>query len=360
MAKRRKHITLDDIAKSLKVSRVTVSKALRGHPDISTNMTHRVKKTAEKLGYTPNIIARSLSSRRSHMIGLVVPKIAHSFFGSLIEGVYNTAFDNKYETILTVSQENAERERLHLKTLASMRVDGIIISISQETEDTEQFKRIKSLGIPVLFVDRQPEPPLSGFSSVLVNDREGAVKAVEQAIKAGYRKLGLIGGMRNVNIGSQRVQGFRDALKKNGISLHKEWIVSGGYGKDDGYSALTRMLASGSLPEFVLALTYPIALGIYDAASKLGLRIPEDVDLICFGDNEAGRFNAPPISVIEQPAYELGCRATQLLLEHIADPNPDREDHVVLPTQLVLRKTCISKKGVQSGSTPQPKGVATA
>ena len=142
--------TLDDIAQRVKVSRVTVSKALRGHPDISDKTARLVRKVAEEIGYRPNIIARSLSARRSNMIGLVVPKIAHFFFGSVIEGIYNAAFSNNYETILTVSQENPDRERRHLQTLVSMRVDGIIISVSQGTRDLEIFQCDPETGVPLL------------------------------------------------------------------------------------------------------------------------------------------------------------------------------------------------------------------
>jgi len=358
--KRRKHITLEDIARRLKVSRVTVSKALRGHPDISSEMTKRIQTLANELGYTPNIFARSLSSRRSHMIGFVIPKVAHSFFSSVIEGVYNTAFEHKYETILTVSQENSDREKLHLQTLAAMRVDGIIISISQETQDVERFKRIRKLGIPLVFLDRRPEPPLSGFSSVLVDDRNGAYQAVEQAIKVGYRKLGIIGGGVHVNIGKERLLGFEDAMKEYHLPINPEWVVHGGYGIEDGYSALKLLHSRGTLPEFVLALTYPVALGICEAAKDLGINIPDDIDIICFGDNEAGRFTSPAMSVIRQPAYEIGTRAVQVLLEDIAEPTITREHHVILPTQLVLRDTCTSKRAqAKSGalrSEPSPSG----
>lgn len=344
--KKRRHITLESIAGRLKVSRVTVSKALRGHADISPEMTRRVQKLADELGYTPNIIARNLSARRSHMIGFVVPKIAHSFFGPVIEGVYNTAFARKYETILTVSQENADREKLHLQTLVAMRVDGIIISISQGTRDVEQFKRIRRLGIPVVFVDRRPEPPLAGFSSVLVDDRDGAYRAIEHAIRIGYRKLGIIGGSDIVNIGNERLRGFTEAMKDNHLPVRTEWVVRGGYGMDDGYAALKHLHGKGTLPECILAMTYPVALGICEAAKELGIRIPEDIDIICFGDSDAGRYMSPAISVICQPAYELGARAVQVLLEELAGPEGAQEHHVVLPTQLVLRETCVSRRAV--------------
>jgi LacI family transcriptional regulator, galactose operon repressor len=344
--RKRSHVTLDHIAKRLKVSRVTVSKALRGHSDISAETTARVVKVALELGYTPNIIARSLSSRRSRMIGLVVPKIAHSFFGAVIEGVYDTAFENEYETILTVSQENSDREWKHLQTLISMRVDGIIISISQETQDVSRFKWIRKTGIPLVFIDRKPEPPITGFSTVLTDDHAGAFQAVEHAIKVGYRKIGFVGGSTHINIGKDRLRGFEDAMNEYGVTVHREWIVPGGFGKDDGYNGLKHLFQSNSVPEFILTVTYPVALGVYEAAKDLGLRIPDDLDIICFGDSDVGRFLSPAISAVRQPARELGIRAVQLLLESIADPRVTREHHVLLPTQLVIRETCVEKKAI--------------
>jgi len=346
------HITLNDIAKRLKVSRVTVSKALRGHTDISAETTKRIQKVAAELGYTPSIIARSLSSRRSNMIGLVVPKIAHYFFSSVIEGVYDKAFENHYETILTVSQENAERELKHLKTLVSMRVDGIIISISKETEDLKRFKWIRKMGIPLVFVDRRPEQSMPGFSSVLTDDHDGAYQAVEHALKIGYRKLSFIGGNSNINIGKRRLQGFEDALNEYRIPLNQEWIIPGGYGKEDGYAGLKHLYEQGPLPEFIFAATYPVALGIFEAAKDLGIRIPDDVDIICFGDSDVGRFLSPALSAVRQPTRELGERAVEVLLENLADHEVTREHHVMLPTQLVIRETCSTKKAQTKKAPP--------
>lgn len=343
--KKSTHITLNDIAQRLNVSRVTVSKALNGHTDISQEMTRRVRKVAAELGYTPNIIARSLSSRRTNMIGVVIPKIAHYFFSSVIEGIYDAAFENHYETILTVSQENEERELKHLQTLVAMRVDGIIISISQETQDVKRFHWIRKKGIPLVFLDRKPEQPLTGFSSVLNDDREGAFQAIEQALTVGYRKIGFIGGTPFVNIGKNRLQGFEDAMNEYHIPIRKEWIIQGGFGKDDGYNGLKRLFQQGEdVPEFVFAATYPVALGIYEAAKELGIRIPDDLDIICFGDSDVGRFLSPAISAVRQPARELGVRAVYVLMESINDQEATREHHVLLPTQLVIRETCAAKK----------------
>lgn len=341
--KKTPHITLEDIARQLDVSRVTVSKALRGHPDISSEMTKRVRKAADELGYSPNIIARSLSSRRSNMIGLVVPKIAHFFFGSVIESIYNTAFEHNVETILTVSQENAERERKHLQTLVSMRVDGIIISISQETKDLDIFRWIKQMRIPLLFLDRRPDPPLPGFSSVLVDDRGGTLRAIDHAVAIGYRKLGYIGGSPHINIGKERFAGFALGLEKHGIPLRNEWVIQGGFGRDDGYNGFMQLHRSGELPEFIFAVTYPVALGVYEAAKVLGVRIPNDVDLMCFGDSDVSRFISPSLSCVNQPTLELGSKAVELMLAIIANPDTAGDQHVTVPTDLILRETCVGE-----------------
>lgn len=350
--KKRAPITLDDIARRLKVSRVTVSKALRGHSDISAEMTRKVTETAAKLGYTPDIIARSLSARRSNMIGVVVPKIAHSLLSTLIESIYDAAFDRGIETILTVSQDDPERERKHLQTLVAMRVDGIIISVAQSSTDVGQFTRIRELGIPLVFVDRRPEPPVPGISTVLCDDRGGAYRATEQAIVAGYRAIGIIGGNDHINIGKERRAGFADALRAHALAVNPAWIVEGGYAQEDGYRGLKRLIAGGSLPEAVVAVTYPVALGILEAAAEGGLRIPYDLDIVSFGDLDAGKFLSPALSVVTVPAAQMGTRSVAVLLENIAHPERAHEEHVVLPTQLVIRQTCT--RGPGGGVAPVP------
>jgi LacI family transcriptional regulator len=344
--KRKSLVTLDDIARQLKVSRVTVSKALRGHPDISESTAQAVRRVAEEIGYRPNIIARTLSSRRSNMVGLVVPKIAHFFFGSVIEGVYNAAFSNNYETLLTVSQENPERERKHLQTLVSMRVDGIIISISQGTQNMEVFEWIQKLGIPLMFLDRQPDPCPQGFSSVLVDDHGGAYKAVEHAIHIGYRNIACLGGSPHVNISKNRYLGFEEAMKEHGLPVKKQWVVAGGFGKEAGYDGLLRFHAEKEIPEMVFAMTYPVALGVYEAAKELGLRIPQDLDVICFGDSDVGRVISPALSCVRQPNYELGAKAMELMVRILTAPETARDHHLVLPTDLVLRETCTGKHAI--------------
>ena len=342
---RRQQVTLDDIAKRLDVSKVTVSKALRGHPDISRETTRLVKKIAEELGYSPNYMARNLSSKRTNMIGVVVPKIAHYFFSALIESIYDTAFHNNYEIALMVSQENVERERKHIETLLAMRVDGLIISVTEHTRSSGALEKARDLSVPVVFMDRVLDIP--GTSKITVDDRGGAASAIDFAINVGYSKIGHLAGYQDINIGRMRYEGFLAAMKKHELQINQDWIVYGGFGEDDGYKGFKQILQKDKLPEFIFAVTYPVALGMYAAAEEAGLRIPEDVDVICFGSSGFHRFMKPSLTYVDQPTDILGKTAVELMLEHLKSVDEHQPRQIEVPTRIVQRDTCIRKERVQ-------------
>ncbi len=340
--RRRTQVTLSDIAKEFNVTKVTVSKALRGHPDISAALSKRINALAKEWGYVPNYMARNLSAKQTRTIGVVIPKIAHYFFSTVIEAIYDVAFQNNYEVILTVSQENAEREIKHIQTLLAMRVDAIIISVTQQTKDYEIFKRIRDMGVPLTFMDRVVN--LDGFSHVIVDDYMGGFLATEHAISVGYRKIGHIAGYLHTNIGSERYRGFESAMKKYGVQINSEYVVYGGFGEADGYNGFMKMYNSGKLPDCIFAVTYPVALGMYGAVAELGMKIPDDVDIISFGKSGLNQFLSPPMSYIEQPTTELGKKAIELTLESIRKKEKFVPQTIKLPTNLVLCKTCLRAK----------------
>lgn len=335
---KRLQITLDDIAKQLNVSKVTVSKALRGHPDISKETTRLVKKVAQELGYTPNYMARNLSSKKSNTIGVVVPKIAHFFFGSVIESIYDTAFHNNYEIILTVSQENTEIEKKHIETLLAMRVDGLIVSITQNTRDNAIFDRAIKSGVPLIFMDRVMDIP--GSSTVAVDDRDGTFHAIEHAIKIGYTKIAHLAGYPEINIGLNRYLGFEDAMKQHGLTINPDWIIRGGFGEEFGYNGFMKLYESNNMPEFIFTVTYPVALGVYAAVEELGLKIPDDIDIMCFGNSDVNRFISPSLSCVNQPTDKLGKSSVELMIDQIKNIETFEPQHIVIPTNLILRETC--------------------
>lgn len=334
-------IKLSDIAKKLNVTTVTVSKALRGHPDISAETVKKVKVVAKELGYVPNFMARNLSSKNSKTLGVIVPKIAHFFFSTVIESIYDAAFENGYEIILTVSQENPEREIQHIQTLLAMRVDGLIISVTENTIDYTIFDVIRKSGLPITFIDRII--PLKEFNTIVTDDYHGAFLATEQAIHCGYKKLGTIGGFQHTNIGRDRLKGYKDALRKHRLPVYPERIVLGGFGEQDGYKGFMKLYSSGNLPEFLLAVSFPVALGIYRAVQELGLRIPRDFDMICFGNGGFNQLLTPRLTMVDQPAAALGRAAVELTLENIRNTESFTPKHLKLPTKIIFGETCIKK-----------------
>jgi len=332
-------LTLNDIAQKLNVSAVTVSKALRNHPDISSGTKKLVVDTVEEMGYTPNYMARNLSSKKTNTIGVVVPKIAHFFFGSIIESIYDLAFENNYEIILMVSQENKERERKHIETLLAMKVDGIIVSITQETTEYSVFNKALQRDIPIVFIDRIPN--LDNVNKVYVDDRGGAFSAIEHAIKIGYKKIAHFAGYDEVNIGLQRYLGFEDAMKKYEIPINNDWIFKGGFGEKYGYESFMKLYKNNNLPELIFTVTYPVALGIYRAVNELGLKIPEDIDVICFGDGSEQKYLSPPLSCVDQPTKLIAQNSMNILLDNINNSDSNETKSIEIPTQLILRGTCV-------------------
>jgi LacI family transcriptional regulator len=332
-------VTIGDIASKLKVSNVTVSKALRDGPDISSNMRQRVKDLAREMGYIPNYLARNLSSNHTRTIGVVIPQINHSFYSSIVKAVYDAAFENGYEVILTVSQENSVRELQNIRSLLAMRVEGILISLSQQSTDYSYFQTVIEHGVQLTFMDRSPDS--ENYFKVKVDNIGGAFAATEQAIKVGYRYITHFAGFPHTSVGRERRAGFIEAMRQYNVDIRPEWIITGGFGQSDGYESFMQMYRDRKLPECIFAVDYPVAIGIYEAVRQLGLKIPDDIDLISFGNDPLNTFIHPAMSYVEQPTYQLGRIAFDMTIENIYNKEQAVPRMVTLPTRLVLKDTCV-------------------
>ncbi len=328
-----KKVRLVDIADRLGLTKVSVSKALRDHSDISAETRALVKKTALEMGYTPNLVARSLSSHRSHTLGVVVPKIAHTFFSSVIEAVQEEATRRGYGIVLAVSSEKAALERQHIERLLSMRVDGLLVSVSAEAPDLDIYARVRQMGVPLVFFDRNIGG--LGFGSVTVDDRAAARQAVEHAIGLGHRDIVHIAGTDAVGIGRERRAGYEDALRAHGIPVREELIVKGGFDAWYGYRATRDLLARGVEPRAVFAVTQPVGIGVHGALVEAGLA--GSVYLVSFGDEVISAFAPISNAYVRQPTREMGLRAVAMLVEQVENGvwPAGGEQHEVLGVELV-------------------------
>ena len=327
------HITQSDIAKKLNVTRITVSKALRDHPDISKEMKDKVIRTAEELNYTPNLIAKNLTSRKTFTIGVVIPDLENSFFAYAIDSMIDAAAEKNYNVFVTVSRENQKSETLNIKNLIGMRVDGLLVCISQQTTDIKIFNHIKKINIPLVFFDRQLEG--LDFSCVAFNDMIGAVSALDKIIKEGYTKIAHFAGYSNVSIGKTRSTSFKNALTQNGIEVNPAWIIEGGYEINDGYNSLMKLFKSKKLPEIIFTVNDRVALGVYKAAQEIGINIPDDIGIAAFGFNDTAQMFSPTLSIINQDPRKLGQIATEMLIEKINNENSDMSEQINIDEEFI-------------------------
>jgi len=309
------HITQQDIADKLNVSRITVSKALRNYPDISTEMKERVKKAVEEMGYSPNLIAKQLSLQKTFTLGIVVPDLENSFFAYLVDSIIDTAKEHNYNIILTVSREREVFEKNNIMNLIGMRVDGLLVCVSQETADHKVFEYVRRVKIPLVFFDRAIKE--LHFSYVAFNDKIATLEALNQLISGGFTKIAHFAGYSSTSIGNERCNGYREALINNKIPIREDWIIEGGYEIDDGIRAFEKLKATGELPELILAVNDRVASGAYKAIRKSGLKIPDDIGILGYGLGDTARLFSPTLSVIDQDPRKMGRIAANLLIDEI-------------------------------------------
>lgn len=325
-------VTLSDIAEHLGLTKVSISKALRDHPDISAETKKRVREIAQEMGYTPNRLARSLSTNESGTIGVVIPKIAHNFFADALGGINMLASERGYETILCVSGESEQVEEQHLQTLLSLQVDGLLVSVSQETESLAVFEEILAEEVPLVFFDRALDGVTA--SRVVVDDKSGAYQATDHAIRSGHRTLAHLAGFSHVSIGRDRRQGYEDALADHGRSVDDRLVVEGGFGEMDGYNGMNTLFERGVIPDAIFAVTFPVALGASDAIREQADLSHDDIQVYSFGQHGLNRFFEYPHVSVEQPAEKMGRKAMALLDGEIGGGKSEPTE-ITISTQIV-------------------------
>ncbi|NQT27074.1 LacI family DNA-binding transcriptional regulator [candidate division KSB1 bacterium] len=334
-------VTLKHIAEEVNKTAVTVSKALRNHPDISKKTREEILRVAERMGYTPNLIARKLSSKSTRSIGLIVPHIAHPFFAQSIEAIYDEAHRREYDIILMLTGEDDGLEAQHIQSLLSMQVDGFLISVSETTKDISIFQNILNRGKRLVFFDRVMEG--LDCSRVVCDNYQGTCDLVTFAIKNGYQEIGYIAGYSNNYIGRERRHGFEAAMTNAGLKIHPEWIIEGGFSQKDGYQGFMKLKGNGPLPKLIATVSYNVAMGVMKAIEEAGLTIPNDIDLIAFGDSEFNHFLNPALTVSRLQSREMGRRALDMLIRAI-DLDDSESTEIVVPTELIIHDTGLNKK----------------
>jgi len=293
---------------------------------------------ANELDYHPDSIAQSLKQRKTNLIGVIVPEIRNRFFSAAISGIEDVAYKAGYAIIVSQSNESFERECINIRALISNRIAGLLISISLLTKQDDQFRLLERQNIPFVFFDRVLENYEA--SKVVVDDYNGAFKAVEYLISSGYHRIAHLAGPEHLSVSQYRLNGYKAALKKHEIEFDEKLVITGGLDEEDGYNGLIKLLEINQVPpDVVFAANDPVAIGAFQRIKELGLRIPQDIALLGFCNNPISQLVEPTITTVNQPAHQVGKRAAELLLEQINSPEDFIPRKEVLKTELIIRNS---------------------
>jgi len=326
--------TIYDVARRARVSTATVSRALNGTSAVASQTRERIDRAVRALGYRPNVVARSLVTKVTHTIALLLPDITNPFFPDLVKGVQTLADERGYTVLLCSVAGDASREEEYLEMLSAKQVDGaLLVGLVCGHQTIARFARH---GIPIVSLDRNIDYPRAPI--VQVNHRKGARVATEYLLELGHRGVAHISGPIGLRVSQERLAGYREALNKAGIGYDPGLVVSGNFTEEAGYTGIEALLEAATAFTAVFAANDLAAIGATAALKDRGHRVPEDVSVVGFDDIRLAAYTSPPLTTIRQPTYEMGRRATELLIDAIHSRGSIRRiQPVVFDGELIVR-----------------------
>jgi len=335
--------TIRQIARELGVSTSTVSAVINNSGYVSASMRARIEKVLREADYHPDHIARSLRLRETRTIGLLVPDLGNMFYAQLMRGAEDYLSSTGYRLIVADTRDDWQRQRDYLLVLSGKTTDGVILVPSMATDD--QIASIPQLlrSTPLVYVDRSPLDVQ--VDSVLVDNVRAAYEATEHLLKLGHRRIAIITEPLNLLNAADRLLGYKQALRAQRIPVDPKLIRPGDNTPDSGYWHALEIFKLAHSPTAVLACNNRMLLGMLVALRELGLACPRAVSLIGFDDFDWSPYIDPPLTIVRQPAAQLGAAAAKILLKRIRHPDRDHYEKVLLPTQLVVRQSTSSLRG---------------
>jgi LacI family transcriptional regulator len=309
-----KQTTIKDIAKQLGVSKSTVSRALKDHPDISQKTKDAVKEIATRLKYRPNAIAYSLRHKQSKVIGLIVPQISFFFLPSVVRGIEEVVHQNGYNLLILQSNESYQREVENLDILISNNIEGILVSVSRETTDYSHFQRVIELNIPIVFYDRVVKNMDTDI--VLLDDITASYNAVSHLLDKGRSKIAICTGNMNLLISRNRVEGYKQALIDRKIPINQDYIISCEW-PEEAMQKTIQLLESDHPPDGIFAISDLTVSGVMKGINAKNLSIPKDIAVVGFSEEPFRSMYTPPLTAIQPMGQEIGKTSAEILFQRI-------------------------------------------
>ena len=333
--------TMKDIARLAGVSTSTVSHVINKSRFVSDEIAERVNNAAQQLNYAPSALARSLKMNRTKTIGMLVTTSTNPFFGEVVKGVERSCYHQGYNLILCNTEGDNQRMKASINTLLQKRVDGLLLMCSTlEGERLDVFDRYPD--IPIVVMDWGPILFVS--DKIQDNSLQGGYMAAKHLIECGHKEIGCITGPLIRHQAQMRYEGYKRALAEAGIAINPDWIVESDFECEGGYQAFEKLYQRGKLPSALFVSNDMMAMGVIQAASQRGLRVPDDLSLIGYDDVHIAKFMTPALTTIHQPKYRLGKAAIDTLLYRLENPDTTAQVVQLEPTLVVRSSVCSLNK----------------
>lgn len=340
MAKGNKRVSIQVLAAELGLSVSTISRALNNAFDVSEATKAQVWALAEKLNYQSNSMAASLRSGRSNVLGVIVPHINGAFFPAVVHGIERLASQAGFNVMICQSSEEVEKEIDHVKALLKAQVDGVLVSMSNTTQEYGHFEQVRRKGIPLVFFDRMPE--LLNVCGVVADDYRGAYELTEHLIAQGCRRIAHLAGPQHLNITFNRHQAYHDALLAHGLPYEKSLVIPLANSRENaGASAMRHLLAENIRPDAVFSAYDFAAAGAMWVLEEHGIRVPQDIALAGFSNEPFTTMIKPQLTSVDQHGVLMGEAAVQLFLQLQKRSDTFTGQRIVLKTKLMVRESSL-------------------
>ncbi len=330
-------ITINDIAKMANVSKATVSRVINNKEEgVSEETRKRILKIIDEVGYVPNSNARSITVSETKTIGLVIPDVRNHFFAELARGVEDCSSEHGYTVFLCNSDMNIDKQKNYLNALFEKRVDGIILNASGDFKDKKFRNKFYKIDIPVVLIDRKTKD-LERYKGVFIDNVEAGYKATKYLLSGGYENIAYLGGTYGIDTTMKRFEGYRKAIEEAGIKLNPAYVVYGDYSIESGYEKTFTLIKNNKEIKGIFAGSDIIAIGVIKALKEMNILVPDEVEVIGIDNIDISQLITPSLTTVAQPAYEIGYKACEKLLNYI-NFKLDKEDEY-LPTKLIVRNS---------------------
>lgn len=331
-------ITINDIAKAANVSRTTVSRVLNDSGYVKEETREKILKAIKELNYTPSAIARSLSTKKTNTIGVIVPEINNPFFGEIIKGISQVADEYNLNLILFNTDDSRKKELKALKLLKEQRIQGVIITPTYPEDEfnSEYLNTLENLGIPIVLIDGHVE--CFNFSGVFIDHIKGAYDGTNVLVEEGHRKIAIITGCMNSRPAKDRLTGYKKALVMNNIPVNDEYIFYGDYKHESAYEITKKIIKMEDRPTAIFVMSNMMILGCMKALYEEKVRVPEDIAIVGFDKIDALNIVGMNISFINGPTIEMGRTGMKLLIDSLESKEANKElKRITLLPEVVLK-----------------------